>query len=516
MTTRQLVAPRWARTWIRGGERALSLSTLLVTLAAPAPAQRITIKTVPIAQGDQFEIFPSQNRGMGGVSIARADTLLDPFLNPATGARLRGARFFGSPTFYSVSNEAGGGRTLPIGAFLGFGDWYAGLSVALQEVAASRPNAPGPIVTFDAGRAAVDSLPAPGSDERSHANAFAFALLGRVFPAARLSLAGSVLWTGLNAVDGVDQVYAGSESIRQSGHAVDVRLGMLKEWAGDRSLEAIVLHHRLEMTHDVTYLEWFWDPGTQQSAQRAWSDHNLEGTSTWGLHVEYQRPLAASGWRIGWVATGNRMSHPTIANYEIMNIPRDPGHSYAYNLGIGISRTVGAATFGLDAIYEPIWSNTWAEAAAPVETLRGDTIPAGGKTVENHFRFSNALFRMGVSRGLELRGLGKAAGLQLGLELRSIHYWLGQDDNVQVARRNHEEWWLEWTPTWGLSLHFPEFAVRYVGRVTLGTGRPETQNLVVPRGPLEDRGRLATPSGPLTLDEVSVVMHQVSLSLPLR
>lgn len=183
MTTCQLVAPRRARAWIRGGERALSLSTLLVTLAGAAPAQLITVKTVPLAQGDQFEIFPSQTRGMGGVSIARADTLLDPFLNPATGARLRGARFFGSPTFYSVSNEAGGGRTLPIGAFLGFGAWYAGLSVALQEVAAGRPNAPGPIVTFDRSRAVVDShLPAPGGDERSHANAFAFALLGRDFP----------------------------------------------------------------------------------------------------------------------------------------------------------------------------------------------------------------------------------------------------------------------------------------------------------------------------------------------
>src|SRR5437868_9922845 len=76
-------------------------------------AQLISIKTVPIAQGDQFEIFPSQNLAMGGVSIAVPDTLLDPFRNPAKGARLAVApRFFGSPTFYGVSSGAGGGRTL--------------------------------------------------------------------------------------------------------------------------------------------------------------------------------------------------------------------------------------------------------------------------------------------------------------------------------------------------------------------------------------------------------------------
>ena len=65
--------------------RIACLWTLLLTIAVCAPAQLISIKTVPIAQGDQFDIFPSQNAGMGGVSIAVADTLLDPFANPAKG-----------------------------------------------------------------------------------------------------------------------------------------------------------------------------------------------------------------------------------------------------------------------------------------------------------------------------------------------------------------------------------------------------------------------------------------------
>jgi len=126
---------------------------------------------------------------------------------------------------------------------------------------------------------------------------------------------------------------------------------------------------------------------------------------------------------------------------------------------------------------------------------------------------------MGVSREMELRGLGKAAGLQLGLAVRSIRYQRTQADNVLGSRRDHTASWLEWMPTWGLSLRFPEFAVRYAGRVALGSGRPEPQVFFpVRRGPLAG-GDILSPGPPgsrAALDDVSVVMHQVSLSLPLR
>src|SRR2546430_2140125 len=93
--------------------RPLVLFALVFAVVAPAPAQLISMKTVPIAQGDQFDLFPSDNFGMGGVTIALADTLLDPFVNPAKGARVGSARFFGAPTLYGLSRDAGGGRTLP-------------------------------------------------------------------------------------------------------------------------------------------------------------------------------------------------------------------------------------------------------------------------------------------------------------------------------------------------------------------------------------------------------------------
>ncbi|HLB82588.1 MAG TPA: hypothetical protein VJJ54_05815 [Gemmatimonadales bacterium] len=505
----------------RGDVRALALSALFLTVGPPTRAQLISIKTVPVAQGDQFDIFPSQHQGMGGPSIALADTLLDPFRNPAKGARLAVPRFVSSPTFYGVSNRTGGGRTLPLAAFTQRGAWYGGLSLALQEIdpSQSQPPVSQPIGIAEPLRQFGPNPPPPTPPRESHGNAYAFALLGTTLPRPGVSLAASLSWARLNAVDGVDLLYPGSQGVDQFGHAVDVRLGLLKEWPGQRSLDAVLLHNRFGMAQNVTYSEFFWDPGSQRVQQRSRVQGELDHTNTWGLQLQYERPLAASGWRIGWVATGNLMSHPKLPNYTIMNIPRDPGHSHAYQLGIGVARGNGPATFGLDAVYEPIWSDTWAAAAAPTQTAGGDTIPLGGKTIENRFRFSNALLRMGIGREVTVGGRPRGAAWQLGLALRAVHYWLNQQDHVQAASRAQEEWWVEWTPSWGITVRFPELELRYGGHVTKGTGRPgvETSDIALADAAgVRAGGLLVAPSGPLTLQGVSVVTHQLSLSLPLH
>jgi hypothetical protein len=494
--------------------RALTISLLSLLCARAAYAQLISIRTVPVSQAHQFEIFPSQTAAMGGVSIAVADSLLDPFVNPAKGVRLGSTRFFGSPATYSVSSNAGGGRTLPIGALTSAEPWFGGVWFALQEVDVSREAVPPPFLVCPACDVEGSQQAAA---ERSHGNTYALAMAGRELGASGLSIGGSVLWSRLNGIDGVDLLYAGSSHIVQSGHALDLRLGLLKEWAENHSLEAIVLHNRFNTTHDVHYLDVFWDPGTQQFAQRPRVEQYLDRTNTWGLHIGYEQPLSADGWYVGWMATVNRMDHPKIPNYAIMNIPRDPGHSSAFNIGIGVSRSVAASTFSIDAIYEPIWSHTWADAAEPVETDDGETIPAGGKTIENRFRFSNAMLRMGLNQRMSIGDSGPDAGLQIGLVVRNTHYWLDQHDHIQVSDRRHEERWWEWTPTWGFSLGFPTVEIRYTGSVTHGTGRP---GVTAPPGFIEDSvlrsNILAAPSGPLTLDEVRVTTHQISLALPLH
>jgi hypothetical protein len=509
------------------GLRAVCLIVPLFCLVSPARAQLIPIKTIPIAQGDQFQIFPSNNLGLGGVSIALPDSLADPFANPATTARLRASRFFSAPTVYTVSGGAGGGRSLPFAMLARRANWFGGLALVLQQVDPSRPPQQGgiafgpPPVPLPLPPGGGPSIPGP--DLRAHGNQYAFGMIGRTWPRSNLSIGASALWTGLHALDGVDLLYTGSIRVAQTGHAVDFRMGALKEWPGERgvrSLEAIVLHNRFAATHNVLYADQFWDPGLQQFVFQPRTDQNFDQTNTWGAQLEYQIPLATPGWRIGWVATVNRATHPKLPNYDITNvavIPWDPGRSYAYNLGVGLSKVLGPATFGVDAIYEPIRSYTWADAIVPTATLSGDTIAVGGKTVENRFRFSNAVFRIGVGRDIDLESAHKVLGVQFGLMVHSINYRLQQADNVEIAQRSLRAGWLEWTPTWGLTLRLPEFELRYRGRVTKGAGRPGGQFIVGVRDlAVSSAAILAVPSGPLSLVDVNTSTHQISLSLPIH
>src|SRR5207244_5218671 len=94
--------------------RVVSLSVVLLAVAGTASAQSIPIQTVPLVPADQFDIFPSLTLAMGGVSIAVPDTLHDPFVNPAKGARLRTARFLSATTIYSESIAAYAGHTLTL------------------------------------------------------------------------------------------------------------------------------------------------------------------------------------------------------------------------------------------------------------------------------------------------------------------------------------------------------------------------------------------------------------------
>ncbi|MGH9884310.1 MAG: hypothetical protein ACREBE_02200, partial [bacterium] len=377
---------------------AIALSLLLVLPAVRSRAlgaQIIQIKTIPIADGEQWRFFPSANQGLGGLSIALRDSLLDPFDNPSRGSEIQaGSRgfVFGSPSFYSLSKNAGGGRTLPVGGIMRRGAVFGGFAVAVQQIDDTRQNQSvifAPTVDVAPSRVANStSVAFPDPASISRRNQFAFATLGRVFEKAGVSVGASALWSGLSYIDGVDLLYAGSQSIRQHGGAVDLRLGLVKEWSGARSLEAIVLHDDFDMTHEVTWADTFWDPSARTFVQQPRLQHNIDRTKTWGLHLGYTQPLADSGWRIGAIATTNLMSHPKLPDYQfaqVMTIPWDPGHSAAYDLGIGVAKALGLTRFGIDAIYEPIRTHTWGESPDSIVATFG-TLPAGSKTNEIWFR----------------------------------------------------------------------------------------------------------------------------------
>jgi hypothetical protein len=511
--------------------RTIPVSLLLVLLAA-VPATRLSgqliqIKTLPVADGEQWRFFPSANLGMGGVSVALRDSLLDPFENPADGARLsprsRGF-FFGSPNFYSVSKNAGGGRTLPIGGITRVGSTFGGVVLALQQIDNAQPQntvfLPTPGI-IEGDTPAIDPNLTPTSTTRQ--NEFAFGTLGRVFESAGISVGASAMWSGLRHMDGVDLLYAGSRNIDQHGSAMDVRLGGLKAWPGDRALETTLLYNYYGMTHDVTWADSFWDPNLRTFVQRARVEQNLDRTKVWGMHLRYTQPLADGGWRIGTVATTNLMSHPKLPDYQIaqvLTIPWDPGRSAAYDLGVGIGKAAGLTRFGVDAIYEPITTHTWGETPDSIVTPFG-TRPPGSKTTENWFRFSNAVVRTGVSREIPMDSLRvslHSLRLEAGLSLRSINYKFNQTDHVARVDRRQNESWMEWTRTWGFGIRFTDLEFRYMGRTTTGTGRPGVfgNNSRAVFTPAADVNFLAPPNGPTTLTAVAVTTHQLAISLPIR
>jgi hypothetical protein len=503
--------------------------------ATRASAQLIQIKTLPLADGDQWRIFPSAASALGDVSIALADSLLDPFTNPAKGARVargRGA-FFSSPTFYTLSDNAGGGRTLPIGGVGRWGSNFGGVMLALQEIDSATGSTRG---FFPPGAVALAAPTRPGvaptvstttiqPPNPSRQNQFAFASLGHAFEASRVSVAGSVLWSGLHDVDGTDLLYSGSAAVVQHGHSVDARIGLTKDWSGgadrgDRTAEVVLLRDSYAMTHDVTFIDQVWDPNVRTFTNAARVDNNLDHTETWGLHLAYSQPLSDSGLRVGAILTTNLASHPKLPDYQIAQvsvIPWDPGHSAAYDVGLGISKVQGPLTFGLDAIYEPIVSHTWGEAQGDTPTASGGTIADGGKTTENRFHFSNSIVRAGVGHDFAT-GPHQILRVQLGIGVRSIDYTLDQTDHVAETIQRQNEHWNEWTRTWGLSLHFSDLELRYSGRSVTGTGRPgvTSQGVVFATADAAGPNILAAPNGPLSLTNVAVMTHQFSVSLPIR
>ena len=496
MTIRTCTLRSHVTGWCRAVACACSL-LLLPPFASPVEAQLIPVKTAPVAEADQFGFLPLVNLAMGGVSIALADTLYDPFNNPATAARLRRGEVFGSPRLYSLSRNAGDGRTMPVSAFLKFGSTFGGIGGALQEVNPAKPE-PTPIFAV-ADVAALGNVSLLTPHGSAHTNQHVLGMLGHSFAAARLSLASNIVWSKLRAVDGTEGLYPGNQGVDLHGDVVNLRFGMLKEWDGARSLEAVLVHNRYGMTHDVTFQDNFWDPTTRQNKFSTRLDHNAERTHTSGIHVAYTQPFADSGWRVGALLTANRTTQPTAPVLGMMTIGRTPGQSSAYDVGVGVARSHAASAFGIDAIYEPIWSHQ----------LQAD------QGADESYRFSNVILRTGVSQEFPLAVADSWLRLQAGIQLRSIQYHLDQSDGGEPPQRFRESW-MEWTHSAGATFRTNDLELRYVWRLQSGTGRPGMQNnfgggfcidfCTLPGLP---------PRGEVILVPVRITTQQFSISVPM-
>lgn len=474
--------------------------------AAPSPgtAQVIPLRTVPVASGDQFLLLPSATLGMAGVRVAVDDSLADAWSNPAKGVLVAETAFLGSPTYYGIANEGGAGRSFPIAGLFAGSRWFGGVALALQQIDNTSPD--------DVFIGWIDTWPPRGerlSDSQAR-NLYASGYVG-TRRGDTWSVGFAVSAASLDAMDGVDLLYSGSDRIEQSGSMQDLRVGVYRAGERDR-LELVLLHSRISMEHVVTWTDWIASPLVWEPQRRVETHH--DESRTWGAHAGWERLLTESGWRIGATGTMNRKTHPRIPNYQIQDIPRDPGESWAYEASVGFGRTGGPTTFGLDVALQPIWSETWQEADTADVTASGGRLVAGDRSIQNDFFFTNVLLRTGLAQEVGV------ATFQGGLELRNYAYTLEQVDHVEESYREQDEAWMEWTPTLGVALRFPGIDLRYALRVTTGTGRPGTDG-TLPVLPLtmvdpSTGDFLVAPSGALTLQDADVVTHQLAVRVPVR
>ena len=503
---------------------ALVLVSILPAALTAARAQIIAVKTAPLADGGQFTFLPSANLGMGGLSIAVPDSVLDPFTNPAKGARLSGTRVFGAPTFFSVTRKAGGGLTLPLGTSWSRGAWFTQIAVAMQDV--DRPgNDNGvflPAATLDVATPnttgiATDVVIDDSKPPRD--NRFVHGMLGRRLGGG-LSVASSASWWRLNALDGVELNFPTSQRVRQHGEALDVRLGLLEEFAPGHSVEVLALHNRFAMNQDVAFNDPFWNPTLRQFTVRSRIEPNAEETDTWGLHVAYRRPLADSTWHVGAMLTGNRIRQPRLPAYDIPQVQADAGRAHAYDIGAGVAHSRGPLTMGFDAIYEPIWSRSWVRADEATEARDGTTIDAGANTLDNRFRFNNAIARLGFAVAIPI-SKEQALTLETGGQLRAIRYRLNQWDAIRQSSSASTQRWSEWTRSWGVSYRFAGADVQYRGNLTTGASRNGFDDpgdivfAVADARPVPGGFGWAGPFG-LRFAGVRTTTHQIAFSIPIR
>jgi hypothetical protein len=486
-----------------GGAVRLDAGVVLavVLVAHNAGGQLVTPRTIPVKQSEQFQIFPTSLPGSGGVSIAVDDTLGDLFVNPAMATRLRRAVAFGAPYVHGISDDQGGGRTLPGGVALSRGRWSGAVFGAMQEI-----NRKGPVA-------------ARSTSDRTATNSYLSSTLARRIGNS-LSVGAAAYHADIEAVDGVDLLYAGSDRIDQGGSVTDLRVGAVREWKGGRVGELLLLHNRTAMSHRVHYAQT-WNATRRTFEPPAREEINDDRTHIWGAHASYVQPVGDSGWRVGGVATANRLDHPKIPNYTLVsNIPRDPGTTYSFNFGLGASQTIGRSVLALDFVLEPMMSHTW--ALAENDTARANTgvIRAGEKTVKNDFLFRNKKLRFAFGRTAAPPDSGVSFGYLFSLGMYSIDYRLVQDNYVQGTHRLQYERWKEWTPSFGLQWRSRAATIGYTFAVTCGAGAGcvplASGDKIEVVSPVTPGGIITAPTQSIRFESGTEWSHRFSIVVPLR
>ncbi len=488
----------------------ISIMVLMYVLAFPTHSQWIQIRTVPVVAAHQGEFYPSLARGMGNLTFTLDDPLGASFRNPAKASQVNGIVLFSSPTRAGWSNSDGRAVTstqgsslytgtalssIPFGTLMNFGSVFGGGMVAYQGYKGDRTRQP--FFWVGPGRDIIVSSPASTTDLGT--NTFVAGVLGYQTPDKTFAVGASSSWGELSAIDGVNLLYPGANDIRQNGKVWEVKLGVLAALPDGDRLEFVAGRGINKATHEVSY------PTFRGPAFGVVKEMNKDETREWLLHSVYMRPVGER-WKIGGAVTVNWKDHPKIPNYELANIPRDPGTSVAYNIGIGVRWSNERSFWGIEYVYEPIATNTWAEAGE--QELPNRALPPDFKTIENFFDFSNHILRVGHSSVSKWGWLD----YRLGAQLHFSNYDLNQNDNIRYTSRKFSTNWLETTLTGGLTARVGRLQLMYTLQLVLGNG---LVGVSAPRFIPFEGGVIRTnfdflpaPAGELVVDDITLVTHQ--------
>ncbi len=496
---------------------ALLIAALLPAPApAPAAAQVVSLRTVPIPAGEQFLVAPSRALGMGGAGVALDDPWQDPFVNPAKGARNERLRFFALPTAYGADGTGGGGATFPVAFLARHGRLFGGGGLAVQS-----PDDPNVNYYGNYSYWAAHFPPGPGgapppkpADLGAPANRYGYGTVGWILGDGRTSVGVGVGGSRLQQMDGVERLYPNRVWIQEGGHTLDLRAGVLRELPGGASVEALLLASRIDMHYDVGRTQSTWanlpTPPGYIVTTRSWIDHNRDVSRTYGLHLRYVGARDTAGVRVGYIATVNKKDYPVLPNYDIAPVPRDPGDSWAFQAGIGMSKERGKGTSALELVLEPAWSHTWATSPAHPDASGAVMVPEA-VTSENFFHFYNAHAVAGFERRTDW------GSYQYGLRIDEIHYSLSRQDFQTGGNIDSNDGWLEWTPTWGLAVHAGPVDLRYAGHLT-SKGFPfdfgESKTVVTPSNFPGTGVDVLPPAVGSSTREFWTAAHQITISVP--
>ena len=297
------------------------LVAAVLVLATLRPARRsFKSRRCPsptATSGDSSLGEPGNGRGLHRPSRFAARSVRNPALGSAGERRTKGI-FFGSPAAYSVSQNAGGGRRSRSGGIIRHGSTFGGLALVLQEVdsaqrhqrqlLSARGHRRGQPQQRGAARHA-QQLPTPSRRIATPSPRSA----ERLIPASNCRSGRACCGPDCCNVDGVDLLYAGKPGDQSARRRARRAARALQGMGGQPELRGdLRAHDRFGMTHDVTWLDQFFDPNTRSTVSMPRVEHNIDRTDTWGLQLQYSRPLADSGWRIGGVVTSNSMSTPSF------------------------------------------------------------------------------------------------------------------------------------------------------------------------------------------------------------